>query len=297
MFDDTDPWELELVKNLKDRELISLGDEEAWHRNPKYSHLYDKHILANLVGVKSYDLSTENVDPAYFPYIIKPRTNFDGLSKDCYVASSEEEIEDIEGMVAQECIKGQQFSADLIVRNGFILDHYAFMAHKNHYGEITLFESTPFIPNNIRNKISVLFKDYTGIVNCEYIEDKIIEVHLRPSLQFADISGGLINQLPDFTKTGEWQKLNYQKSYSKVYRTRFDGYVQEKGLLESSDSFVKPPTVQSVQRCWIQGKRLSDTDPSVSVRKRYLVINGYNLQDILNYGKKLRGKLIISKNP
>lgn len=280
MLSQLDPWEANFIRNLKNRELLAWSDFESWHRYPKHSWVYDKQALASFTGVPTYDLETEIPDSIHYPYIIKPRTNFTGLSKDAYVASSEDEIEDWKGMIAQKYIEGHQGTSDVVLLNGAVVDSFSFTTHKNYYGEIKLFESNPFIPLQVVNKLRDLFSGYTGVVNVEYINSDIIEIHLRPSLQFYDICGGLIEQLPRFMETSKWEKVKFSKTYSRVYRTRHDGKPEVKSLPNEYGEGVT-----SVQLCWEDNKLLSETDPSLG-RNRYMVINGTNLQKIEEFGKK-----------
>ena len=280
MISQLDPWEAKYILNLKNTDLLAFGDFEAWHRYPKHSWVYDKQALAHFTGVPTYDLEREIPDIIHYPYIVKPRTNFDGLSKDAYVVCSEDEIEDWTGMIAQKFLEGHQGTSDVVLLNGVVLDSYSFTTHKNYYGEIKLFESNPFVPLAVVNKLRDLFSGYTGVVNVEYINSDILEIHLRPSLQFYDICGGLIQQLPKFMETGKWQKTKYSKTYSRIYRTKHDGFPEVKQLPE------KPASITSIQLCWEDKKLLSETDPSLG-RNRYMVINGTNLQEIENFGKKV----------
>lgn len=279
MTEDLDKWEEKYIHNLKDRDLLAWSDRAAWHRYPKHSWVYDKQALAHFTGLVTYDLETEIPDKSYYPYIVKPRTNFTGLSKDAYVVSSEDEIEDWKGMIAQEFIEGHQGTTDVVLLNGAILDTFSFTTHKNYYGEIKLFESNPFFPLHVADKIRQLFAGYTGVINVKYINNRIIEIHLRPSLQFYDICNGFISLLPNFFKTKKWEKVPFIKSYSCVFRTKHDGVPQVKSLPE------KPKEVSSVQLCWEDGKKLSETDPSLG-RNRYMVVNGFNLEVIEAFAKK-----------
>jgi len=279
MTEDLDAWEEQYIKNLKDKDLLAWSDRAAWYRYPKHSWVYDKQALAHFTGLTTYDLEREIPDKAYYPYIVKPRTNFSGLSKDAYVVSSEDEIEDWEGMIAQEFLEGHQGTSDIVLLDGVILDSFSFTTHKNYYSEIKLFESNPFLPLSVADKVRQLFGDYTGVINVEYIDNRIIEIHLRPSLQFYDICNGFISLLPNFYKTKKWEKVPFIKSYSRVYRTKHDGTPEIKTMPP------KPEKVSSVQLCWEDGKPISETDPSIG-RNRYMVVNGFDLQVIESFGNR-----------
>lgn len=281
MLSQLDSWEAKYIQSLKDSDLLAWDDYSAWHRYPKYSWVYDKQALAKFTGVPTYDLETEIPDNIHYPCVIKPRTNFTGLSKNMYIADSEDEIEDWQGMIAQQYLEGHQGTADVVFIDGVFKDSFAFTTHKNFYGEIKLFESNPFIPLQVVNKLRELFHGYTGVVNVEYINSDIIEIHLRPSLQFYDICGGFIEQLPTMMKTKKWQKIKHIKTYSRIYRTKHNGTPKVKTLPE------KPEAVTSIQFCWEDGKDLRETDPSLG-RNRYMVINGTDLQEIEKFGKKIQ---------
>lgn len=283
-----DSWEAKYIQNLKDKELLCWSDYEAWTRIPKYSWVYDKYLLSTYTGVLTFDLETEIPHPSDFPLIIKPRTNFDGLSKNAYIASSPDEIEHIQNMIAQKYLTGHQGTADVIMKDGVMIDKFAFTTHKNHYDEIKLFSSNPFFPLRVRQKLEQILRGYTGVCNVEYIEDQIIEIHLRPSLQFYDISGGLLERLPAFYRTGKWKPVKYEETYSRVYRTLQNGYPEVKKIPDKM-----PENVTSIQFCWEDGKKLSETDPSLG-RNRYMVINGKkSLTDIERYANSI--KILINK--
>lgn len=277
-----DKWESNYIKQLPDADLVVWDDVTAFSSFPKHNFVYDKLLLSRYSGVKCWDL--EKDFPTLFPVFVKPKTNFDGLSKGAYIAHSPDEIEDYEGYVAQEYLNGMQFTTDLMYHKQKVLAHYTFITHRNNYGEIKLFSSTPFLNNNVMKKLTFILQDYSGPVNVEYIDDSIIEIHLRPSLQFADICGGFTQALPEFVKSKRIKPIQFEQTYSKVYRTRFDGKPQ---LLQIPN---QPNGVRSVQLAWDDGKRLSETDPSL-FRKRYMIVNGTNLQEIEKFGSQVRIKL------
>lgn len=279
-----DFWEEQFIQNLRNNHVVAWGDSDAFYRNPKYCHVYDKLWLGKTYSkLKTWDLEKEM--PDQFPVYVKPRHNFYGLSKDSYVADSLEEIEDIDKMIAQEMAIGTHYSTDYVINRGSIVDSWTFIGHKNFYNDFILWESHPF-PDQIRQTIRKILPFYTGICNVESIDGKIIEMHLRGSLQFYDICGGLLEQMPEFMLNGKYKKTGFEKTYSKVLRTRHDGYVTAKKLPE------KPSMVRSLQLCTTKGEKLSVDDPG-SYRRRFAVINGTDLKAIENYATMLRGNIFV----
>lgn len=277
MLDLLDQWEANYIKQLKDYDVMAWSDEEAFLRYPKHSWVYNKLLLSKSTGLVTFDLEKEL--PSVFPVIIKPIENKFGLSKGCYVAESLDEIEDYVGYIAQEYVFGTQYSTDMLLSKGQVKAHYTFITQKSKYDEIKCFVSNPFISYPIKTKIEKILNDYTGVVNVEFIDNQIIEIHLRPSLQFYDICGGFISKMPEFVKNGLIPRVKFEQTYSRVFRTRFDGVVKKVIIPEN-----KPDGIRSLQFCWENGTKLSQTDPSL-FRKRYMVINGTNLPIMENYGR------------
>lgn len=274
-----DSWELQYVRGLKDNDVMAWADPQAKLMYPKHSWVYDKLLLSSYTGVETWNL--EDGLPDKYPVIVKPRENLFGLSKNCYIAHSEDEVEDFVGYIAQEILTGMQLSTDLCIVDGNVAANYGFTTHKNSYGEIKLFTSTPF-PQHSFDGLEEILKGYTGIANVETVGGKIIEVHLRPSLQFYDICGGFIEQMPEFITKGVLPKVSYERTYSRVFRTRHDGYVSKAHIPSQ-----KPPGVRSIQLCWTDGYKLSESDPGL-IRHRYMVINGTDLTEIEKFGRMVR---------
>jgi len=284
MISNLDKWEAKYIQNLKDKESIAWDDEEAYLRYPKWNFIYDKQILSNMAinTPKTWDLTLET--PTTYPVYVKPRTNFYGLGKDSYVACSWDEIEDPLNSIAQQFLEGTHYSTDYVLKDGQIIDSWTFIGHKSFYNDFTLWESYPF-PDAIRGDVEDLLWGYTGIANFESIGGVIIEGHLRGSLQFYDISGGMLSKMPQFVNTGTYSPGKFKKTYSKVLRTKHSGKI------EFSRVPYKPKGVTSVQLCYEPGVPLNVTDPG-AFRHRYAVINGTNKKIIDSYAKNLRKFLI-----
>jgi len=277
-----DSWEENFIINLKDADLVPWGDNDAFYRYPKYSHIYDKYLLTKVINsLKVWDLEKEI--PTKFPVIVKPKVNLFGLGKNSYVADNVEEIEDCEGLVAQEFVEGTHYSTDFVLDRGKIIDSFTFIGNKNYYGDFILWESIPF-SDKIKNNVEDVLPDFTGICNFESIDGNIIEGHLRGSLQFFDICGGMLEQMPKYFKSGDYTPVKFEKTYSKVLRTRHDG------LLVVNNIPKKVQHIRSVQLCFEKNTPLSATDPN-SFRKRYCVVNSDNVNQMERYSEELRNNV------
>lgn len=278
-----DKWEYRYIKDLADHELVPWNDEQAFDMYPKHSRVYDKlKVAKKYTRLKTYDL--EKTLPSNYPVMVKPRINLHGMSKGAYIASNIDEIGETRGMIAQQIATGKHHTTDLVMLEGDIVDWFTFECHKNHYGSFTLFESVKYVNERVCLNVKDMLKGYTGPVCVEYIGNNIIDIHLRPALQFYDISGGMQKQLPHFMKTGEWQMTTFEKTYSKVYRTFRNCKV-------STPKRQKLPYgVTSIQYCWEKGSTLGE-DIQDEFSYRYMVINGTSLKCIENVGHKIKNQL------
>lgn len=276
---DLDPWEYELISDLDDLELVAWTDEEALSRYPEYKWLYDKYELSNrLDSLRSWDLEKE--EPDEYPVIIKPKINLLGMGMGARKIDRAKQLpSDRTGLMAQKFAKGLHFSTDYIVRDKKVIDSRTFLCKKNDL-VFWCFESVGYFNKSIIDFIESLRFDH-GVINVESIDKYIIEVHLRPSVQFADIDGGLVRQIPRFMKTGEWDKTRYVTSYSRVYRQPDNAIVSLTAPLP-----WKPLTVKSVQKTWLENKPLGACVQD-EFSFRYLVINGTDIADIEAYAKQV----------
>lgn len=278
-----DSWEDQYLSGLDDKEVLAWTDDEAKERYSDYAYVYDKLWTGkNLTPLVTFDLEKEM--PPNFPVFIKPRENMNGMSKGAYVASFEDEITVRKGMIAQQLATGPHLSTDYVIRDGKVIDFFTFLCHKNYYGSFYLFESIPVDDGIVRKKVQETLKGYTGVACVEAIGGNIIDFHLRPATQFFDICGGLIEQLPNFVKTGEWRQVPKEQTYSKVLRRGTDAYVTQLHEVNLANG------IRSIQQCWTEGNKLSEEDQD-NFSFRYAVINGSSISDINNFAEKFNKSL------
>lgn len=272
-----DPWEYQYIKNHPKKNRIVWDDVNAYKLYKELRWVYDKCIVNNKFNKhKAVKLETEL--PKKYPVLVKPITNLYGLSIGAYKANSKSEIKDVQGMVAQPFYEGNHISTDYVVFNGMILDWFSFIGHKDKNGSFYLWESSDEYNPMAHKAISDI--NFTGIMNVESIGNNIIEIHLRPSLQFFDICGGLIENYLDHEQNPNILNYNpsrYEKTYSMVWRQDFDCQY------EIPDVGNLPNGVRSVQWCFYEGEKLSYSEQD-EFSYRVFVINGNNLKNIIKYG-------------
>jgi len=276
-------WEGEYVEDLVSKGCIAWTDEEAYNRYKDINWIYDKYRLSQHLKQQVYLLDVN--DPSEWPVIVKPRTNFEGMGKGAYKAYNKFDIKERKDTIAQPFYEGQHLSTDFAVFNGIIVDKYSFICQKDSNGSFTLFQSANKFNVRAYNFVSSLGLDY-GIVNVETIGGNIIEAHLRPSVQFYDISGGLVERflINYYNRSKTYKPSPFRKTYSRVIRQKHDGKPNFK------EKLTLPLGVSSVQLCWYDGYYLSESAQD-EYSYRVIVVNGTNLKNIDKYAEKLYSKI------
>jgi len=263
-----DHWEYEIIKTIPDAERVIWSDQEAYHEFPLHRWVYDKLGIAKAFsGLKTWDLRTAT--PSHFPVIVRPRVNLLGMGHKTFIASDCHDMRRIRDCFAQEIAMGDHCSSDFIVVNGKVVDSFTFSATKDEQGSFTLFSSTRQHSTIARKFVDTIGLG-SGVVNVETIGFCIIEAHLRPSLQFYNIDGGLVKQLPQLVKTGKWEKIPFEKTYSLIMRASEDAMPRCESLPPA------PPEIRSVELTWEPGCPLSMSINDEN-SYRYAIINGTHL--------------------
>jgi len=282
-----DAWDAKYIRNLPGRDLLAWSDAEAVYRYPKWKWVYDKYTLHRYLDiVPTWDL-WEDI-PDKFPKFVKPRINVNGMGSKSGIVNSVFEIFD-EGLcgthIAQPVLTGSHMSTDVVFDDDKFVDYFSFICHYDNYGSFKLFESiNKKPPQKLLQKMANIGEG-RRVMNVESIGNNPLEIHLRPSTSFFDISGGLLRQLPGFIGGEPWRPVKQEKTYSRVYRTREDCRTTRPRPLPPN-----PRGVRSVQLCWEKGKRLGQhaQDP---YSFRYMAINGSNIRAIEDHGRLLNKKI------
>lgn len=287
-----DPWYQHLPRVDKDSD-IAWDDSQAWEMNPVHRWVYDKYEISKVSDIHTWllkDLSFETAANLDYPVILKPRKNFHGMGKGTHVCYAWEDLitcYDPDSIV-QEKLTGRHISTDVLLRGGDICAYSSFEGfyEKDPFGanslSFSLWERVPELPSAVPDFCTHLI-GYTGPANVETIGGRVIEVHLRPSLQFYDIDGGLIKSLSSFLK-GDPPSVSFEKTYSKPFR------IKEDKTPTSYEIPLKPPNVGLVFHTFEINKPLSAVDND-EYSYRVLVVNGWDLKDIETYGNELMEKI------
>jgi hypothetical protein len=163
-------------------------DKACYNRYPRYRFVYDK-----LWIMKSQGLPAGRLEKLFgketkvkYPIFIKPRWgHLSASSKNCFKINSAEELSkyiDYKKMMWSEFIDAKEGMTDYIMLKGHIVHQltYVYSEKQNGFSDDYKYvspESEP--PAIITDWVNQHMKDFTGIVNVQYREDKIIEVGLR----------------------------------------------------------------------------------------------------------------------
>lgn len=273
-----EPWYHQYLLN---QQLIDFPwyDERAVLVYQDLSYIYDKLWVArNLTDYEVFNLSTDR--PKEYPVFVRPRVNLYGMGVNANLIHNESNLPG-SGYIAQPVIKGTHYSIDLIVIDNVVYDYFAFKSTKNKEGSFICFESVqvPKIVKKIEKRLqSIKLKNI--LINVECIGEFIIEIHLRPSLQFIDISGNLIQNYISHLNGGALKKSTKEKTYSVIFRRTKDCVVVAKKVPNIIDG------VRSIQLTWYEHLPLSAT-ANDSSSFRYMVINGTNQRAIYKYARSV----------
>ena len=161
-----------------------MSDITAYKSYPQYNWVYDKTTLCDLQNIPWYPCP---IEPHSYPAVVRPVTNLYGMGSEVYFVYGKEDFYKVScyGYFSTPFIDGVHTSHDFEVIQGVIQTETAFQGHKDNkypgtflYWELLYKDSPPTITNSVQILLDTL-GDYTGPLNVECIDGKIIEVHLR----------------------------------------------------------------------------------------------------------------------
>lgn len=228
----TDPFKKSFTKKLP------MFDKRAFNLYPKYNFVYDKLWIAETQELSCGKIEniTESSNIKY-PIFIKPRWGHKSASsKNCFKITSYSHLQKykhISDMMWSEYIDGVENMTDYVLLNGHIVYQitYLYSEEQNGYTESYKYispDNQP--PQNITDWVNTYLIGYSGVVNVQYRDNKIIEAGLRLARGGAYIQStdnielvNLINTIYDnniyIHRTRN--ELNFKPFYSFKCFTRF----------------------------------------------------------------------------
>lgn len=205
-----DPFQTFISKKIPD------FDYQAFNRYTNHNFVYDKLWVAKSQGLLCGELNNlkqnSNIN---LPIFIKPRWGHEtATSKNCFKIKSWDELDNyrhIPDMMWSEFIDAKEQMTDYILLNGKIVYQITYIYSKS---QNEFIDDWKYIsPDNkpipvITDWVNRHLSDFTGAVNVQYRDDKIIEVGLRLARGGAYIlstkNKALIENINDVVDNNKW---------------------------------------------------------------------------------------------
>ena len=220
-----DPFKYFISKNIPD------FDGEAFMKYKKHNFVYDKLWIAKSQGLMAGDLDKlKKNDNIILPIFVKPRWGHEtASSKNCFKVKSWDELDrykQIPDMMWSEFIDAKEQMTDYFLINGQIVHQitYIYSDSQNEFIDEWKYidcDSKPI--SKITDWVNRHIVGFTGAVNVQYRDDKIIEVGLRLARGGAYILSTqnkyLIENINNLANKGIWEyniedKMRFTPFYS-----------------------------------------------------------------------------------
>ena len=205
-----DPWRLQYFEHVKCPEnvMIPTDDPDCWALFPAHRWVYNKLLIAESQGLPC---GPHGVMPECFPVFSKPIINLKGMGTGSTVVGSAEAFEQHHhpGHMWMPLLIGAHVSTDCAVLQGDV----SWMRHATgSIGPGGTFTSwvieaapAPALETMIAEWVKRHMHGYTGMMNFETIDGRIIETHLRFSDQWCDLYGeGWVEALVQLYAKHKW---------------------------------------------------------------------------------------------
>lgn len=208
---EADPWRLQYFRDVDCPPDLNIPTEDydAWTWNPRHRWIYDKLAVAQS---QDLDAGPHGTTPPHYPVFSKPIYNLRGMGVDSRVICSAADYERHQkaGHMWMTLLEGRHVSSDVAVVRGTPRWWRHATGEPGGRGTFDFWTVHAAPERDIEARcgewITRHLADYTGMLNLETIEDKIIEAHLRFSDQWPDLYGpGWIDALVALYRDGEWR--------------------------------------------------------------------------------------------
>jgi hypothetical protein len=163
-------------------------DNDCYQRYPQFKHVYDKLWVVKSQGLPAGRLEKlkGKEDKVVYPIFIKPRWgHLSASSKNCFKVNNAEELQKYvhyQNMMWSEFIDATELMTDYVMLKGKIVHQltYIYSDKQNGFSDVWKLvspDSQP--PSNVTEWVKQHMTNYTGIVNVQSRDSKIIEVGLR----------------------------------------------------------------------------------------------------------------------
>jgi hypothetical protein len=190
-----DPWRLQYFERVHcpAHVRIPTDDGDAWSWYPAERWVYDKLAVALSQG---FVAGPHGLEPPSFPVFSKPIMNLRGMGTDSRVLTSAQEYRAHQrpGHMWMPAFTGEHVSTDVAVVRGQPQWWRHAIGTEAEGGTFdcwhVLAEARPALEAACGRWLADHIAGYSGLLNLETIDGKIIEVHLRFADQWPDLYGG-----------------------------------------------------------------------------------------------------------
>jgi hypothetical protein len=191
---EADPWRLQYFEHAACPPGINIPTEDcdAWLWYPEHRWVYDKIAIAHSQGLEA---APHGVTPSHFPVFSKPITNLRGMGIASRVLHSANEYAQwlTPGHMWMTRLEGRHVSSDAVIVEGEPRwwRHVTGAPSRDGTFDYWMVHAGPedAIEEYCGAWIRAHLAGYTGILNIETIDGRMIEVHLRMSDQWPDLYG------------------------------------------------------------------------------------------------------------
>lgn len=209
-FIEHDPWRTQFFDGIPCPRgvVIPTDDGDCWLLYPRLRHLHNKLYIANSQGLEA---APHGVAPPHYPVFSKPIYNLKGMGKGSRIVRSAAELRrhQAPGHMWTRLLVGEHVSSDVALARGKpvwwrhtkgkpgrggTFDHWTVEAARRPKLEA-------YCGSWLRREMA----GFSGVVNLETIDGRIIEIHLRMSDQWPDLYGqGWVESLVPLYRDGLW---------------------------------------------------------------------------------------------
>ncbi|MDX1432293.1 MAG: hypothetical protein R3286_07565 [Gammaproteobacteria bacterium] len=206
-----DPWRMQYFEHVvcPDDVSIPTDDEHAYELYPEHRWIYNKLLVCDTQNLGG---APHGVPPPAFPVFSKPIYNMHGMGVGGRLIHSAEELAANmhAGHMWMTAMEGEHVSSDVVVIGGEpqwwrhtvgkplgdgVFDHWTVLAEER--PELEAYCGA-WLRRNLRG--------YSGAINMETIDGKIIEVHLRFADQWPDLYGeGWLDAIVELYVKRRWR--------------------------------------------------------------------------------------------
>ena len=171
---------------------IPTDDADAWRWYPEHRWIYNKLLVAESQGI---ECAPHGIDPTHYPVFSKPIINLDGMGVGSRTLWNHGDYEShlSAGHMWMRLFRGEHLSSDAAVIDGKVhgIRHAKGLSLPGGLFDYWIIEADPrpALETYLSTWIEEHLPRYTGMVNLESIDGRIIEAHLRVTDQWPDLYG------------------------------------------------------------------------------------------------------------